>query len=183
VPLGSAAWETFVRVGNLLCVAESSARAAVCGGLLAMSLGLTGCPGPEPEAPPVRFEVGTGRRFTAIEDGATLELVRGSQGGQHVFVSLRAWNLTDTTARVEMSLERTSDGRKVSSDYAVNLRFTQGPGADEPALLEGLLLVVPDPTLAVGHEVRLKASFLSSYGQRGEDSRTGTVQWAASFLP
>jgi hypothetical protein len=172
-----------VRVGNLLYVADRATRAAVWGGLLALSLGMTGCPAPEPEGEPVRFEVGTGRRFTGLEEGATLELVRGSQGGQHVFVSMRAWNLTDINARVEMSLERTSDGRQVSSNYAVDLRFVQGLGEGEPALLEGLLLQVPDASLAVGQQVRLKASFESDSGQYGEDSRTGTLQWASSPFP
>ncbi|MCP3137004.1 hypothetical protein [Pyxidicoccus xibeiensis] len=162
-----------------------SARALRWSGLLALGLVLTGCPGddPEPVGDPVRFEVGTGVQFTALEEGAPLELFQGGQGSQHVFVSMRAWDLTEMEARVELALERTSDGERVSSRYKVDLRFEPGRAEGEPALLEGLLLVVPDVAQAVGREVRLKASFTSDLGQHGSDSHTGTLDWAANPFP
>ncbi|MFP2927419.1 hypothetical protein ACLESO_19910 [Pyxidicoccus sp. 3LG] len=168
--------------GNLLYV---RARATLWGGLAALGLGLTGCPGdgPEPIGDPVRFEVGTGRYFTPLEEGATLELVEGGQGSQHVFVSMRAWDLTDMNARVEMSLKRTSDGARVSSRYRVDLRFDRGLMEGDPAQLEGLLLVVPDVAEAVGQEVRLEASFTAENGQHGSDSHLGTLQWAETTFP
>ncbi len=155
--------------------------------LLAASLGLAGCPepgpgpGPDPVGEPLRFEVGTGRRFTPIEEGDTLELVSGGQGSQHVFVSMRAWDLTQLRGRVEMSLERTSDGSRVSSPYVVDLRFSAGIVPGDPASLEGLLLVVPDASQAVGQQVRLKASFVAESGEHGSDERTATLQWESSL--
>ena len=42
------------------------------------------------------FDVGTGSwRFEALEDGTQVELVRGAQGGWHVWVSVRAKGVQD----------------------------------------------------------------------------------------
>ncbi|MBN1205297.1 MAG: hypothetical protein JXB05_10265 [Myxococcaceae bacterium] len=162
------------------------ARVAWRAGLLALGLCLAACGEDvpdEPPGPPARLAVGTGLTFTALEEGATLELIQGCQGSQHAFVSLQAWELTSLTARVELSLERTSNGDKVSNDYKVLLDFEEPLSAGEPALLEGLLLVVPDPNRAVGQEVRLKASILSESNQRATDLRTATLQWGTPTCP
>ncbi|MFY0526970.1 hypothetical protein ACN28I_28805 [Archangium gephyra] len=150
--------------------------------LLALGLWLAGCGVGEspPPAPPPRLEVGTGRHFTVLGEGATLELVRGSQGSQHVFVSLRAWDLTPLTARVTLSLARTEDGLRVSSPYEVRLPFEAATTPDAPAELEGLLLVVPDPSPALGREVRLTASIETQSGERATDTRSATLQWGAT---
>jgi hypothetical protein len=122
--------------------------------------------------------VGTGRTFMPIEDGTTLELNNGGQGSQHVFVSLHAWEITNQDAEVKLSLERVSDGEKLSAPYKVNLRFYKPVQKEALATLEGLLLVVEDPSEAVGREVRINASFETDDGEHGSDSRTGTLQWA-----
>jgi hypothetical protein len=160
-----------------------SARRAAGATLLALGLGLAGCPepgpgpGPDPVGEPLRFEVGTGLRFTPIEEGARLALESGGQGSQHVSVSMRVWDLSEMRARVELSLERTSDGARVSAPYAVDLRFSQYLPPGEPSRLEGLLLVVPDPSEAVDREVRLKASFVAESGEHGSDTRTVILKW------
>ncbi len=154
---------TFLRLG--LCIL----------GLVLVS----GCPEPEPVGPPVRLEVGHGLEFTPIEAGTVLELHRGTQGGQHVYVSLRAWDMPVYRNTVELTLERVSDGRQLSADYEVKLRFDAPMGEGEPALLEGLLLVVRNPSDVIGQQVRLKASIESEDGHQGSDSRTATVDWAA----
>ncbi|MCY1018089.1 hypothetical protein [Pyxidicoccus sp. MSG2] len=156
-------------------------RSALCLGWLALGLGLAGCPGPE--GPLRQFEVGTGVSFSPIEDGSTLDLNEGGQGSQHVFVSLRVWELTNVKAKVKLSLERISDGEQLSAPYSVNLRFDRPPQEGEPAKLEGLLLVIEDPFEAVDREVRLNASFASDDGEHGSDSRTGTLQWAETPFP
>lgn len=162
------------------------ARARTWRGLLALGLLLAGCgdasSSDAPHSPP-RVEVGTGREFTVLEEGATLELVRGSQGSQHVFVSLRAWELSPLTAQVELSLARTEDGRAVSAPYKLRLPFEPGSGAEAPATLESLLLVVTDPELAVDREVRLTATVQSESGARATDARTVTLQWCTTMCP
>ena len=166
----------------LACLHRARARLRGTWLVVTLGLGLTGCPG-EPEGPVRPFEVGTGPMFTALQEGDTVELHSGFQGGQHVFVSLRAWELATLKSRVELSLERTSDGDRVSSSYEVDLRFSPSPQPGEPAQLEGLLLVVPDASAAVGQEVRLSASFESDTGEHGSDSRTVVIQWASDLEP
>ncbi|QSQ21357.1 hypothetical protein JY651_40250 [Pyxidicoccus parkwayensis] len=163
-------------------VTSDSIRRALCVGWLVVGLGLAGCPG-GPEGPLREIEVGTGRSFTPIEEDATLELNSGGQGSQHVFVSLRAWELTNLKTEVKLSLERVSDGAQLSAPYKVNLRFSRPTQEGEPAKLEGLLLVVNDPAEAVGREVRINASFESDDGEHGTDSRSGTLQWAQNAFP
>jgi hypothetical protein len=132
---------------------------------------------------PPRIEVGTGRAFIALEEGATLELVRGSQGSQHVFVSLRAWGLSPLTAQVELTLARAEDGVVVSAPYRLRLPFEPGTGAEAPATVESLLLVVPDPALAVDREVRLTATVRSESGALATDTRTAMLEWCSSLCP
>ncbi|QSQ21356.1 hypothetical protein JY651_40245 [Pyxidicoccus parkwayensis] len=180
---------------------------ARCLGWLALGLGLVGCRG-EPDRPLRPFdddagepdrplesdagevdrslrqlEVGAGRKFTPIKEGGTLELYFGGQGSQHVFVSLRVWELTNVNAEVKLSLERVSDGARLSVPYSVNLRFDRGTQEGEPAKLEGLLLVINELSGTLGREVRLNASFESDDGEHGTDSRTGTLDWAQNQYP
>jgi hypothetical protein len=159
------------------------ARATLWGAWLALGLGLAGCSPDGPDGPELPFEVGTGRFFTPMEEGSTVELHRGVQGGQHVFVSMRVWDLTNIRARVEMSMERASDGARVSSPYSVNLRFSNGIRQDDPATIEGLLLMVPDASQAVDRDVRITASFESVVGEHGSDTRTVRLQWATEPQP
>lgn len=158
--------------------------------MAALAVGLAACgegpgdTGPQEEPGPVlRLEVGTGRRFTPLAEGATLRLQRGCQGGQHVFVSLRAWGLPPAPAMVELALTRTGDDLRVSLPYRVRLPFTEGEGVEAPVELDGLLLVVPEADEAVGSGVRLSASVESGAGARASDARSGTLQWGPDACP
>jgi len=51
---------------------------------------------------------------------------------------------------VKLSLERTEEGLLVSSPYEVRLPFEAASTPGATARLEGLLLVVPDPSPALG---------------------------------
>lgn len=141
-------------------------------------------PGPEEEAgPAARMELGTGRQFTPLAEGATLRLQRGCQGSQHVFVSLRGRGLPSTPLMVELALTRTRDARVVSLPYRTRLPFTPGASADAPAELTGLLLVVPEPDEAVGESVWLSATVQPESGDTLKDERSGTLQWGADTCP
>jgi hypothetical protein len=156
-------------------------------GTLALGLLLAGCGATTPEPVPPsdqRLEVGTGRQqFTPLSDGDTLRVQRGCQGGQHVFVSLRAWGLPSDPVMVELSLTRTEDGQKVSLPYRVRYLFAQSTEEGTPDELPGLLLVVPEPDQAVGKQVRLTATVEPDFNTRVSDSRTGTLQWGADACP
>jgi hypothetical protein len=173
-------------VGNALSEAvtfrssRSLIRVARQAGLFALGLCLVGCQPDEPDdplKPPVVLEVGTGQTFTALAEGGTLDLYRGCQGSQHVYVSLRARELTTLKTQVQLSLERADDATKVSADFKLRLDFEPAPNVGEPAQLQGLLLPIIAPDRAVGQEVRLKASILSESNESATDTRTVTLQW------
>jgi hypothetical protein len=141
-------------------------------------------PPPEQPAPPLRVEVGTGRsgQFTPVAEGDTLRLQRGCQGSQHIFVSLRAWGLAPDKALVTLALRRTADGQVVSLPYRLRLPFTS-PSPEAPAELTGLLLVVPEPTEALGRGVALEATVEDEAGHSASDRRGGTLQWGPDACP
>ncbi len=83
--------------------------------LLALSLLLAGCPGPNPAFDagtlpdggpcPLELDLGTEllprdggyqREFSSLRDGGALEIIFGPQGGRHVWVSARASGLPRT---------------------------------------------------------------------------------------
>lgn len=152
--------------------------------MLALGLTLAGCPegGPTDPDPSPRLEVGTGQQFTPLADGETVLLQRGCQGGQHIFVSLRAWGLPPDPVMVDLSLMRTEDGQRVSPPYRVRLLFAQGTG-EAPDELTSLVFQLIHPDQAVGRTVRLMASVETDTGQIVEDSHTGPLQWGPSACP
>ena len=129
--------------------------------------------------------MGTGRQFTWLAEGATLRLQRGCQGGQHVFVSLRAWSLPPAPATVELALTRTGDGLRGSLSYRGRLSFTEGEGAEAPVELDGQL---PGGSRAprAGGKRRAAVRLVESGAKaRASDARAGTLtlQWGLDACP
>jgi len=154
--------------------------------MLALGLTLAGCPegGPTDPDPSLRLEVGTGQQqqFIPLADGETLLLQRGCQGGQHIFVSLRAWGLPPNPVMLDLSLTRAEDGQGVAPPFRVRFLFTQATG-DAPDEATGLVFQLTQPDQAVGRTVRLTASVETDAGQTAEDSHTGPLQWGPSACP
>jgi hypothetical protein len=153
---------------------------------LPVALTLSGCPQPEPTPEPIpeptpnpsfSLELGQGEQFTPISEGDPLLMLHGFQGIQHIPVSLRAWNLSPLSATVDLSLVLEDSGERLSQPSHVRLSFSPGNTPDDPAELDGLLLVIPDSP-PVGQTVRLTASVQSASGEVVNDSRTGPLQWA-----
>jgi hypothetical protein len=153
-------------------------RSSRWGGLLILGLCLAGCPNPPPYNPaePPRLELGSGCRFRPLAEGNALALHSGSQGGQHIFVSLRAWNLAQDSNLVDLALTRPSDGVQLGFPYQVRMRFDDGP--DDSYELEGLLMQVHNMEDVLDQEVRLTAAIETDSGERAMDEHTGTVRWA-----
>ncbi|ATB48530.1 hypothetical protein [Corallococcus macrosporus] len=157
---------------------------------LAAAAGLMGCGGESepPEHQPTqtlpRVAVGVGRpgQYVPVKPGDTLRLQRGCQGSQHVFVSLQAWNLDPLTATVTLALTRQSDGQRVSLPYQLRLPF-EPANAQRPAMLSGLLLVVPEPSEALGERVTLEARLEDAGGRSSTDTREGIIQWGPDACP
>lgn len=145
-----------------------------------LGLCLAGCPNPPPYNPdePPRLELGTGCRFTSLEAGQELALHSGSQGGQHIFMSLRAWNLADDSNLVDLALTRPSDGAPLGYPYQVRVSFDDGP--DDSYQLEGMLMQVLNMEDVLDQEVRLTAAVEVASGERAMDEHIGTVRWATN---
>ncbi len=109
--------------------------------------------------------MGTGTwRFEPLEDGAALSLVRGAQGGWHLWVALRVHGVADDTGSLEVthfplatpeSAARTSHGLRLDPPNAEGFRAYLG----WPAILQ-------DPACAVGRPYRVEVVFRPASGGR-----------------
>lgn len=135
-----------------------------------------GCGGGSNSGVPLEIELGTGRPgvFTLIQDNDTVELVRGSQGSQHIWVSLRATGLSGHRARV-LLVCADGDGREIATTHDVAQDFAPVPGAPYEQL-DGLRLVVSSPPDVIGKSIRLSARVRNGASET-EKARTVTVQW------
>jgi len=136
-----------------------------------MSLPDTG-PVPEPE-----LMLGTGERgFEPVSDGQVLPLIRGPQGLQHVWISLRAQDFDPNRAIIALSLERERDGRATTEPYRARLPFEVDPAGVYVERI-GIQLVVPNPNLVLGEDLLLTAGIENPLGAEGAASAHITVQW------
>lgn len=150
------------------------ACAAVLVGLLA------GCPDDpaQPDGGPAgEVAIGTGGigRYVPVEDGDTVLLARGCQGGQHLWIGLRTRGVDTEPALVSLSAIRVSDGAMVSIPVTVRLRFVQGDW-DE---ITGVALVIPVADAVLDREIDLFARVAENTtgGQTVETRRRVTVAW------
>lgn len=135
--------------------------------------------GPDANIAP-SLEVGTGDvAFTSFEDGDTLELVRGAQGAQHVWVALRASGIDPRGTILNLALTRDRDGAVVSQTFHVRVSLTPVEG-ERYAEVTGLTLVVPDPAQALLEDLTLRATVTeqeSAGGRMATRERRVRVAW------
>lgn len=163
---------------------HSLTHACLCAGL---GLALTGCPGKgAPDGgsgdagPAADIDIGTGGIgvFEPVSDGDTMELVRGCQGSQHVWISLRARHINTRPAIIQIVAERDRDGLNTAIPFQVRLTFDQPPGADYTEL-SGLALVIPVPEQALDEDmtIRARVSENSPGGLMVEAERHVRIAW------
>lgn len=113
-----------------------------------------------------RIELGTGTaRFEPLVDGQTLAMVRGAQGGWHLWVSIRSYGLDADAGR--LTLRKGLEGGTPDSD-SVGVRFDPvRPDGSRDYL--GWPAVLADPSCAVGNRIQLVAELVTSTGQRLTD--------------
>lgn len=106
--------------------------------------------------PPPELEIGSGGIlvFEPVSDGDTVELARGCQGGQHVWISLRARHLDTRPALITLRGTRVDDGSVISIPVTVRLTFEDREGYDE---ITGLQLIIPDPENVLSGEIDISA--------------------------
>lgn len=113
-----------------------------------------------------RLELGTGTwRFEPIEDGEEVPLVRGAQGGWHVWISLRSENLPAVASgSLELSFQPADESRPPQRT-TVGVRFDPPDSQGRRAYL-GWPAILPDPACAVGETYRFEAVVITAAGQR-----------------
>ena len=121
--------------------------------------------------------LGEGERdFRAIEDGDTLLIARGCQGSQHVWMTLRSEDMDPRGMVVELAIVRADDDTLVSSPFRLRLSFTpDGGGAF--AQLTGLTLQIPEPDLAIGHDLVLRGRLEDRNAVEALAERSVRVEW------
>lgn len=128
-----------------------------------------------------RMAVGTGRDgWEPFEDGQTLELVAGCQGAQHVWTSVRAWGIDPRGTILDLSLTRDSDGMVMSQTFHVRVSLQPVAGTDY-AEVAGLTLIVPEPDIAIGEALTMRASVTTNDGSITlTDERPIRIEWGPS---
>ena len=112
----------------------------------------------EAPAPPgeAAFELGTGSwRFEPLEDGQEVELVRGAQGGWHVWVSLRMRGIDVERPPIELTLQPADESRPADQ---LQLQLLFEPEDDQGwRKLIAYQGIVEDPACVVGELLRVRA--------------------------
>lgn len=124
-------------------------------------LGLTGC-GAEEDAPPPAADaallLGTGTwRFEPVADGDTLPLIRGAQGGWHVWVALEATGFDPAQGELTLIAEDLDRGEEVAH-LRIDTAFDPPLKGGERLLL-GWPQVLESPGCVVDHHVLLSATW------------------------
>ncbi len=102
------------------------------------------------------LELGTGSwRFEPITDGQELELVRGAQGGWHLWLSVRTRGLDD---RTPLRITMQPADESLPPRMATATMVLDPPNADGFRDFVGFASVVEDPGCRVGELMRIEAS-------------------------
>lgn len=124
--------------------------------------------------------------YRALEPGASVQLTTGNQGGQHLWVQLRASNVCPTATSARVRAFRASDGERVGQAISTPQRWTAVPGEPGAYASETLAVQVDDRffcSLLQGGRVRIEYSIDDGRGTPGTGSTEVVVQgWSADSL-
>ena len=103
------------------------------------------------------LELGTGSwRFEPLEDGQEVELVRGAQGGWHIWISLRVRGLSGEPPPIALRLQP-ADARRPPDETTIALPFDP-PRDDGWRQLVGYTGIVHEPACVVDELLRITAT-------------------------
>lgn len=137
---------------------------------------LAGCTGAEPVGEAV-VELGTGEwRFEPLADEQEVTLVMGSQGGYHVWVSVRAEGIDpdDVTFRVEYE---PLDDPSAMQESRIRLDFDTDETDGTPIFL-GWPAQLAEPEAFDGRMTTLRVTVRDRHGARGTDERAIRIRYA-----
>lgn len=132
-----------------------------------------GCGGePEPPAPQgVRVVLGTGQKaFEPLNDEASVPLIKGIQGGWHVWTSFLAYGFDTDVLRMDLTTRWEGvDESVLGGPGNVAVRPAED-AAGAPALASiGWPAVVYNPTCAHGHRLLVELTVIDTEGRAASD--------------
>jgi hypothetical protein len=135
---------------------------------LASAFLLLGCAQQSEAAP--SLELGTGTfRFEPVEDGHGLPMIRGAQGGWHLWVAVRTHGIDAALGSLTIELQRADESDPPqTTTLGVQL---DPPDDDGRRSYLGWPAILPDPSCSAGELFRVHASFTTSAGEQYEDER------------
>ncbi len=120
-----------------------------------------------------------GKGFLDWQDGAaTPAIIRGPQGGQHIWVSVRMRGLSPKKLKMTIEMAR-KDNSVVVKPGAVPLILTLKPSAALPSTFEfaALTAFVKCPCQVVGKPLVVRLDLADLYGRTFQTSATITPTW------
>jgi hypothetical protein len=128
--------------------------------------GLAGCAGSAaPEPAEASLELGTGTaRFVALDDGDEVPMVKGAQGGWHLWMSVRAEGLETSLASLEIAHQPADESEPeqvTRSGVTLDPPDAQGRRASL-----GWQAILADPGCSVGRLHRVRVTLTTATGER-----------------
>ena len=127
-----------------------------------------GCAGPG--AGEAQVELGTGTwRFEPLVDGQEVDMVRGAQGGWHIWLGLRATDFDADRAltKIEMQpADESAEPQQVEAEL-----YLGSPDDEGRRTLLGWPAIIADPACAVGEMMRVSVEVESIDGTPRIDER------------
>lgn len=122
--------------------------------------------GPDGSVPPTpTLELGTGTaRFASIEDGDELPMIKGAQGGWHVWVSVRVAGLEDPTGSLVIE-HQPADESEPAEAFRAGANFDPADAEGRRASL-GWTAIFSDPSCSVGRLHRIRVTLTTARGER-----------------
>jgi hypothetical protein len=154
--------------------------------LIVLTLFGLGCaasadPDPDPDPEDAVLELGTGTaRFELVADGDEVPMIRGAQGGWHVWVSVRIEGMDVDLASLTLEHQ--------PADESEPAQITSSGAMFDPADSEGRrsslgwAAIFSDPSCSVGRLHRIRATVTTATGERISIERE-IIPSAGTFPP
>jgi hypothetical protein len=125
-----------------------------------------GCAGSVPVEPTeASLELGTGTaRFLPIEDGTELPMIKGAQGGWHLWVSVRASDLSSGVGSLTIE-HQPADESEPPQTFRIGVMFDP-PDAGGRRTSLGWTAILPNPSCSVGRLHRIRVTVTTATGER-----------------